>query len=123
MLKINKAEEEGFRNIVGKKEMLMFVFRNIWLVWKMKILSIWTHLKFGHQLTIWLVCLQCAGGLSEGLGIQECAIKECQEEASLDDKTLEKLKSVGALRYFYPHSFKQDSYWNSIYLGQDTLES
>lgn len=41
---------------------------------------------------------QCAGGLASGLGVTECAIKECQEEGSVDDETLKQLKSAGSIR-------------------------
>ncbi|GFO42835.1 nudix hydrolase 20, chloroplastic [Plakobranchus ocellatus] len=43
----------------------------------------------------------CAGGLAAGMGILECAKKECQEEASVSDKLLERLKPVGCVSYFY----------------------
>lgn len=43
----------------------------------------------------------CGGGLTSGLGVLECAIKECQEEASIDDEHLQNLKSVGAISYCY----------------------
>ncbi|KAL3853172.1 hypothetical protein ACJMK2_016737 [Sinanodonta woodiana] len=46
----------------------------------------------------------CAGGLSSGLGIMECAIKECQEEASVEDRYLRNLKSVGCISYCYEDS-------------------
>ncbi|XP_062575982.1 uncharacterized protein LOC134237855 [Saccostrea cucullata] len=38
-----------------------------------------------------------AGGLSSGLGFRECAEKECQEEASVPEKYLKILKSVGTM--------------------------
>ena len=44
------------------------------------------------------VCVQCAGGLGNGLGVQVCAWKECQEEASIDEELLEDIKSVGIVR-------------------------
>ncbi|XP_060592122.1 uncharacterized protein LOC132746866 [Ruditapes philippinarum] len=43
----------------------------------------------------------CAGGLTSGLGITECTIKECQEEGSVDDETLKKLKPIGSISYCY----------------------
>ncbi|KAK3780849.1 hypothetical protein RRG08_059490 [Elysia crispata] len=43
----------------------------------------------------------CAGGLPAGMGVLECARKECQEEASVSDKLLERLKPVGCISYFY----------------------
>lgn len=43
----------------------------------------------------------CAGGLSSGLSVRECAIKECQEEGSVDDETLKDLIPVGTLSYCY----------------------
>ena len=42
--------------------------------------------------------MQCAGGLGDGLEVLECAWKECQEEASIDEELLEDLKSVGIIR-------------------------
>ena len=49
---------------------------------------------------------QCAGGLSTGLGVRECLVKECQEEASVELSDLEKLTPVGAVRYtMLPCSF------------------
>ena len=44
-------------------------------------------------------CCQCAGGLTGGMGVLDCAIKECQEEASIDSELLKSLKSVGCIRY------------------------
>ena len=44
------------------------------------------------------LCVQCAGGLGDGLGVRECAWKECEEEASIDEELLEDLKSVGVVR-------------------------
>ena len=41
---------------------------------------------------------QCAGGLSSDLGVNECARKECQEEASVPDHILNGLKFVGTIR-------------------------
>ncbi|KAK7102106.1 hypothetical protein V1264_020378 [Littorina saxatilis] len=41
----------------------------------------------------------CAGGLAAELEVLECAWKECQEEASIDDELLEDLKSVGTVSY------------------------
>jgi len=46
-----------------------------------------------------IISPQCAGGLASGLGVLECARKECKEEASVDDETLKKLKPVGAVRF------------------------
>lgn len=43
----------------------------------------------------------CAGGLASGLSVSECAIKECQEEGSVDDETLKHLKPVGSISYCY----------------------
>lgn len=43
----------------------------------------------------------CAGGLTGGMGVRDCAIKECQEEASVDDETIKALKSVGCISYCY----------------------
>lgn len=43
----------------------------------------------------------CAGGLSAGLGVRECAWKECQEEASVPDHLLEKLQYTGIISYCY----------------------
>ncbi|KAL4228799.1 hypothetical protein ACF0H5_011839 [Mactra antiquata] len=43
----------------------------------------------------------CAGGLASGLGVTECAIKECQEEGSVDDESLTKLKPVGSVSYCF----------------------
>ena len=45
-----------------------------------------------------LFCVQSAGGLGDGLGVRECAWKESQEEASIDEELLEDLKSVGIIR-------------------------
>jgi len=42
--------------------------------------------------------LQSAGGLASGLGVRECAVKESQEEASVDLEHSKKLKSVGSVR-------------------------
>jgi hypothetical protein len=39
-----------------------------------------------------------AGGLGYGLEVLECAWKECQEEASIDEELLEELKSVSMIR-------------------------
>ncbi|WAR05300.1 hypothetical protein MAR_020669 [Mya arenaria] len=41
---------------------------------------------------------ECAGGLASGLGVMECAIKECREEASVDDETLKSLRPAGAIQ-------------------------
>lgn len=43
----------------------------------------------------------CAGGLTGGMGIRECAMKECQEEASIDDEVLKRLKYVDCISYYY----------------------
>ncbi|KAJ8301990.1 hypothetical protein KUTeg_020977 [Tegillarca granosa] len=40
----------------------------------------------------------CAGGLSSGLGVLECARKECQEEASISDEYLKNLKPANCIR-------------------------
>ena len=47
------------------------------------------------------VCSLCqaAGGLASGLTVMQCAWKECQEEASVPDELLKKLKPVGCIRY------------------------
>ncbi|KAK2175407.1 hypothetical protein NP493_734g01026 [Ridgeia piscesae] len=42
-----------------------------------------------------------AGGLASGLSVMQCAYKECQEEASVPDELLKKLKPVGCMSYFY----------------------
>ncbi|KAL8612521.1 hypothetical protein ACOMHN_053775 [Nucella lapillus] len=41
----------------------------------------------------------CAGGLGAGLGVKECAWKECAEEASIDEELLEEMKPVGTVSY------------------------
>ncbi|RUS71469.1 hypothetical protein EGW08_020768 [Elysia chlorotica] len=43
----------------------------------------------------------CAGGLPAGMGVLECARKECQEEANVSDQLLDRLKPVGCISYFY----------------------
>ncbi|KAH3877957.1 hypothetical protein DPMN_001836, partial [Dreissena polymorpha] len=43
----------------------------------------------------------CAGGLASGLGILECARKECEEEACVDDETLQRLTPAGTISYCY----------------------
>lgn len=43
----------------------------------------------------------CAGGLPAGMDVMDCARKECQEEASVSDKLLDRLKPVGCISYFY----------------------
>ncbi|ESO82574.1 hypothetical protein LOTGIDRAFT_169894 [Lottia gigantea] len=43
----------------------------------------------------------CAGGLATGIGIKDNMVKECQEEASISDDILHKLKSVGTVSYCY----------------------
>ncbi|KAL5014494.1 hypothetical protein ScPMuIL_008764 [Solemya velum] len=43
----------------------------------------------------------CAGGLSSGLGVEECAIKEAQEEADISEEHLENLQAVGCISYMY----------------------
>ncbi|OWF55738.1 nudix hydrolase 20, chloroplastic-like [Mizuhopecten yessoensis] len=40
----------------------------------------------------------CAGGLSSGLAIRECAIKECQEEASVPLEMFDRLQQTGCIR-------------------------
>ncbi|KAI0219601.1 Nudix hydrolase 20, chloroplastic [Lamellibrachia satsuma] len=61
-------------------------------------------------LVAWLVALQsrsvcslcqAAGGLASGLTVMQCAWKECQEEASVPDELLKKLKPGGCISYFY----------------------
>ncbi len=43
-----------------------------------------------------------AGGLTAGLSLHECAIKELEEEAGLEDKeATKKLKQVDAVSYAY----------------------
>jgi hypothetical protein len=45
---------------------------------------------------------KAAGGLSHDLTPTECIIKECEEEAHIArELSVNKLKSVGALRYDY----------------------
>ena len=51
-----------------------------------------------HRSVKCALCVQCAGGLGDGLGVRECAWKECEEEASIDEELLEDLKSVGVVR-------------------------
>ncbi|XP_033728823.1 nudix hydrolase 24, chloroplastic-like [Pecten maximus] len=43
----------------------------------------------------------CAGGLSSGLGVRECAIKECQEEASVPMEMFSGLHQTGCISYIY----------------------
>ncbi|XP_041350535.1 uncharacterized protein YJR142W-like isoform X2 [Gigantopelta aegis] len=43
----------------------------------------------------------CAGALPSGLGVTECLIKECQEEASVELSYFEKLTSVGTVSYCF----------------------
>ena len=43
--------------------------------------------------------LQCAGGLASGLGVRTCAVKECEEEASVPTHLTDKLKGVGCVRW------------------------
>ncbi|KAK6175120.1 hypothetical protein SNE40_013645 [Patella caerulea] len=43
----------------------------------------------------------CAGGLASGLGVRECMMKECGEEASVEDDDLNNLVAVGTVSYCY----------------------
>lgn len=43
-------------------------------------------------------CVQSAGGLTAGLSVMECALKECSEEAAVPDEHLKHLKPVGLVR-------------------------
>lgn len=43
----------------------------------------------------------CAGGLSSGLGVLECARKECQEEASISNEYLKNLKPANCISYCF----------------------
>ncbi|XP_060074292.1 uncharacterized protein LOC132554015 [Ylistrum balloti] len=43
----------------------------------------------------------CAGGLSSGLGVRECAIKECEEEASVPMELFSGLNQTGCISYIY----------------------
>lgn len=58
--------------------------------------SEWEMSSDPHCLVIGI--LQCAGGLASGLGVRECAVKESQEEASVNVEYLDNLKSVGSVR-------------------------
>jgi hypothetical protein len=42
---------------------------------------------------------ECAGGLASGLGVRTCAVKECEEEASVPTYLTDKLKGVGCVRW------------------------
>ncbi|XP_072181593.1 uncharacterized protein [Diadema setosum] len=42
-----------------------------------------------------------AGGLAAGLGVKECMMKECEEEASIPREVSEKAVSVGTISYFF----------------------
>ena len=44
-----------------------------------------------------------AGGISLGLGVQECLIKECEEEASIPAALARQARPVGAIRYRMEH--------------------
>ncbi|HNB28541.1 MAG TPA: DUF4743 domain-containing protein [Alphaproteobacteria bacterium] len=44
-----------------------------------------------------------AGGISLGLGVQECLVKECEEEASIPESLARQARPVGALRYRMEH--------------------
>ncbi|XP_052071604.1 uncharacterized protein LOC127709934 [Mytilus californianus] len=41
----------------------------------------------------------CAGGLASGLKVRHCAIKECEEEASIPKELTDKLVGVGCVSY------------------------
>ncbi len=56
------------------------------------------HSHQHYNILTFYVIFQSAGGLSSGLGIMECARKECQEEASVPDHILDNLKPVGCVR-------------------------
>lgn len=43
----------------------------------------------------------CAGGLASGLGVRTCAVKECEEEASVPTYLTDKLKGVGCVSYIF----------------------
>lgn len=43
----------------------------------------------------------CAGGLATGLKVRDCAIKECEEEASAPKEITEKLVQVGCVSYIF----------------------
>ncbi|XP_069108813.1 uncharacterized protein [Argopecten irradians] len=45
--------------------------------------------------------IKCAGGLSSGLGIRECAMKECAEEASVPTEMFSGLHQTGCISYIY----------------------
>jgi len=43
-----------------------------------------------------------AGGIPSGMGVLESLVKECMEEASLDEELVRKYaRSVGAISYFF----------------------
>jgi 8-oxo-dGTP pyrophosphatase MutT (NUDIX family) len=44
-----------------------------------------------------------AGGISLGLGVMECLVKECEEEASLPAALARQARPVGAIRYRMEH--------------------
>jgi 8-oxo-dGTP pyrophosphatase MutT (NUDIX family) len=44
-----------------------------------------------------------AGGISLGLGVKECLIKECEEEAAIPAQLADQARSVGAIRYRMEH--------------------
>ena len=41
------------------------------------------------------------GGLSEGLGVREAAIKEAKEEANIPEELAVNMKAAGSVSYFY----------------------
>ncbi|CAC5414459.1 unnamed protein product [Mytilus coruscus] len=43
----------------------------------------------------------CAGGLTSGQSVKQCAIKECAEEASVPKKLTDKLKAVGCVSHIF----------------------
>ncbi|XP_052067251.1 LOW QUALITY PROTEIN: uncharacterized protein LOC127706636 [Mytilus californianus] len=43
----------------------------------------------------------CAGGLTSGQSVRQCAIKECAEEASVPKKLTDKLKAVGCVSHIF----------------------
>ncbi|CAL8070974.1 unnamed protein product [Calicophoron daubneyi] len=53
-----------------------------------------------------------AGGLSVGMDVIECAIKECQEEASIPIEFFDSLKPVGRLSYIF-----EDERGNSLQIS------
>ena len=52
--------------------------------------------------------MQVAGGLTAGLGVYECAVKELQEEANLGGDLTKQLKQVDAITYIYD---RDDGVW------------